>query len=70
MTTNESPVIYASSVLAAQGVKLDTDTQAWLQARADHLRKILELPDTPMAVAIPVVDVRTGARIGSMTYTR
>jgi hypothetical protein len=70
MTTTR-PTIYAPSMLAAQAVKLDADTQEWLQSRADRFRKLVGAPaDELTAISIPVVDPASGVQLGQMTYMR
>lgn len=70
MTTTQSlPVIYSTTVLAAQGVKLTPEVDAILTARANHLRTLTgETGLFPVGIAIR--DPYTNAHIGSLTYQR
>jgi hypothetical protein len=66
-TTSESPVIYSTSVLTAQGAKLTTEARAILTAQADGLRGLLGVTHK-MPIGVPVIDPYTNATIGRMTY--
>lgn len=60
-------VIYASNMISAQAVRLDADAYAVLLVKADRFRALTgttELTD----MNVPVVDPRTGATIGQITY--
>jgi hypothetical protein len=58
------PAVSAPNMLIAQGWKPNRDELAAIEARADFF----ESEDLPREVHIRVVDVYTGARIGSLIY--
>lgn len=66
-TTSDTPVIYSTSVLTAQGAKLTAGQRAALTTQADELRGLLNLTEK-MSIGVPVVDPHTGATIGHLTY--
>ena len=60
----ELPIVYAASMLIAQGWEPSQSEQAAITARQDFFRS-LELPAT---VSIPVRDTYTNTLIGHLTF--
>lgn len=58
------PVVMANGMLSAQGYKPTTEERAAIDARADFFESL----GMTREVNIPVMDVYTGARIGSLVF--
>lgn len=58
------PTVMANSVLAAQGYKPSTAERAAITARADFFESL----GMTREVNIPIVDVYTSARIGTLVF--
>jgi hypothetical protein len=65
--TDEEIVVYANSMLMAQGVTLNMTQRASLVAKADRLRSLTETDDK-FAIGVRVLDTYTDAWIGTLTY--
>ena len=60
-------VVRAASMLYAQGVTLSTEQRAALVAKADRYRALTGTTGKTR-MSVPVLDIYTDARIGSLDY--
>lgn len=67
MTQTTQITVRAASMLVAQGVTLSAEQRATLVAKADRFRAITETTGKT-CMSVPVLDIYTDARIGSLDY--